>query len=102
MTVTKILATNAIVDPVFFFPTFYTFREILNVPSFADVDPVPCISRALSKYGENFLADWRNSWVIWIPAHCVTYGYVPPHLRMPWIALVSFGYVCVLSVSAKG
>ena len=22
---------------------------------------------------------------------------VPPHLRMPWIAVVSFGYVCLLS-----
>merc|ERR1719387_2068418 len=30
--VKKILATNLISDPVFFFPTFYTFREALARP----------------------------------------------------------------------
>ena len=64
MTVTKILATNAIVDPVFFFPTFYTMREVLNVPCFADVDPITCARLALAKYRDNCLEDWRNSWVI--------------------------------------
>ena len=37
--------------------------------------------------------------VVWIPAHCVTYGVVPPHLRMPWIAMLSFGYVSLLSAT---
>ena len=32
----------------------------------------------------------------------MTYGVLPPHLRMPWIALLSFGYLGVLSFTRGG
>ena len=34
---------------------------------------------------------------MWFPCHAVTYGLMPLHLRMPWVALVSFSYVGLLS-----
>ena len=34
---------------------------------------------------------------MWLPGHMVTYGLMPMHLRMVWIAAVSFGYLSLLS-----
>lgn len=97
MILMKIAATNLIVDPVIFFPIFYTMREAMNTERLLDVDLMNCFSTSMAKYRDNCKTDLINSWLIWVPAHCVTYAVVPVHLRMPWIAVVSFGYVCVLS-----
>ena len=81
-----------------------------------------CARNGLYKYSQNYWKDWTNSWMIWCalrkpalpcaPPHPWSAaekifvrrlpGYtgafvMPPHLRMPWIASVSFGYVCLLS-----
>jgi protein Mpv17 len=95
--VQKILATNLISDPVFFFPAFYTLRETLTKPSQALAAPQTVVYAALSKYRGRFLEDWRNTWMVWFPGHAVTYGVMPIHLRMPWVATLSFGYLCILS-----
>ena len=92
-TVQKILAANIIADPVFFFPTFYTLKEGLAQKR---VD-LGTVRVALSKYYDNCLEDWKNTWAVWLPGHAVTYGLMPPHLRMVWIASVSFGYLSLLS-----
>jgi protein Mpv17 len=97
MILMKIAATNLIVDPVIFFPIFYTMREAMNTERLLDVNLPHCFSTSMAKYRDNCVSDLINSWMIWVPAHCVTYTVVPVHLRMPWIAVVSFGYVCVLS-----
>jgi protein Mpv17 len=93
----KVAVTNLICDPCFFFPTFYCFREALASENLGDLDPSEFVPAALAKYKGNYWPDWVNSWLIWVPAHCITYGVCPPHLRMPWIAAVSFGYVSLLS-----
>lgn len=89
----KVLCTNAILDPVFFFPSFYTMKEGLTQQK---ID-TGVLGSALGQYQENYMTDWRNSWMVWLPAHTVTYGFVPVRWRMPWVATVSFGYVCLLS-----
>ena len=43
--------------------------------------------------------DIRNSWMVWIPGHIVTYGVMPPAFRLPWMSCLSFGYVGLLSVT---
>lgn len=95
-TLQKILAVNLVGDPVFFFPCFYTLKEMLaREPSeVLQFDTVRC---ALSNYYENCVVDWRNTWATWLPGHAVTYGVLPMHLRMPWVAGVSFGYLALLS-----
>lgn len=97
-TLSKIMATNLISDPVFFFPTFYTFREVCNTGTVGTDQ----FKNGMIKYSYNYWNDWLNSWTVWLPAHTVTYGLVPPHLRVPWIASVSFGYVCLLSSTRGG
>ena len=89
----KVAITNLFCDPVLFFPTFYTFREMLDRGHFE----ASCVTDGLTAYSRNITEDVRNSWAIWVPAHAVTYGIIPTHFRMPWIACVSFGYVGLLS-----
>jgi hypothetical protein len=89
----KVLASNLISDPVFFFPTFYTMREVINRGEFN----ASCVSDGVAKYAQNWQTDIFNSWMIWFPGYGLTYGVMPVHLRMPTVAAVSFGYVCLLS-----
>jgi protein Mpv17 len=95
--VQKILATNLISDPVFFFPTFYTLREAMARPREAVTAPASTVYAALCKYRKGYMLDWCNTWMVWFPGHAVTYGIMPLHLRMPWVASLSFGYLCILS-----
>lgn len=62
----KAFLANSIADPVFFFPTFYTMREVISTGALS----VDCMRKGLAKYSENYWDDWLNSWSIWIPAHC--------------------------------
>lgn len=36
-------------------------------------------------------------WAVWIPAQCLTFGVIPQHLRIPFVALVSFFWFIILS-----
>ena len=99
----KVAATNLLMDPLVFFPCFYTMREVMTGGGGDGgggggmrarlAAPVETVSAALGKYRTNMLVDWRNSWLVWVPAHCVTYGLCPVHLRISWMASVSFSYV---------
>ena len=89
----KIASVTMVADPFLFLPVFYIFKESIARER-VDVDT---ISHALHKQRENFVADVRNSLMLWIPGHCVTYGVLTPPLRLPWIACVSFVYVTILS-----
>ena len=53
----KVLASNFISDPVFFFPTFYTFREVINRGAFRP----SCFTDGLANYAANYRTDWVNS-----------------------------------------
>lgn len=122
----KVLGANVIGDPVFFFPTFYTMREVASTGTVS----MDCVRNGLAKYSANYWNDWVNSWSIWIPGYCVksvllllirallllwrsevpvlltqrrclfgrcSFRFVPVHMRMPFVATLSFGYVCLLS-----
>ena len=97
-TIQKVLAANLIADPVFFFPTFYTLKEALARPP-EEALRLDTVRVALNKYYTNCFVDWRNTWGVWFGGHVVTFGLMPMHLRMPWIAAVSFGYLSLLSVT---
>ena len=72
----KVFFANSIGDPVFFFPTFYTMREIVSTGTVS----MKCARDGLRKYSENYREDWLNSWSIWIPAHCIKSVIIPAAL----------------------
>lgn len=90
----KICGMNLLSDPLLFMPTFYIFKEAMSTGlAFAT------IKTALLSYKANCLFDWRNSWMVWFPGHAVTYGVMPTHKRIPWMAFVGFFYMIVLSIT---
>jgi hypothetical protein len=45
---------------------------------------------------------WKY-WAIWTPTQCITFSIVPEHLRIPFIAAVSFGWLILLSsITSRG
>lgn len=97
--VKKICAMNLISDPFLFLPVFYVFKQFL-----ADGGNMSLgiIKAAISTYKANALVDLRNSWMVWFPGHAVTYGVMPQHKRIPWMAFLSLFYMIVLSLTRGG
>jgi hypothetical protein len=93
--VAKILGMNLLSDPLLFFPSFYIFQTFLEQRQLA-------VGAAMDRYSQNCWSDWRNSWVVWMPGHAITYGVMPPHRRIPWMAFLSFFYMCILSFTRGG
>lgn len=91
----KMVGMNFISDPLCFFPVFYIFKESMTRGEMA-------VRAALEQYSQHYLQDWRNSWLVWVPGHAVTYGVMPPHKRIPWMAFLSFFYMCILSLTRGG
>ena len=91
----KVLLMNFVCDPLLFFPAFYTMREAMATQALDG----STVTAALAKYRANCWADWRTTWSIWLAGHAVTWGIMPRHLRMPWVAGLSFAYVAVLSAT---
>lgn len=89
----KVLATNFVLDPCLFYPAFYTIKEALATETLR----LDTVRTALANYGDNWKVDVRNNCAFWLPGHAVTYGLCPLHLRMPWVAAMSVGYVGLLS-----
>jgi len=51
---------------------------------------------------ERYVADAKRDllvkyWILWGPVQCLTFGMVPPQWRVPFIALVSFFWLLILS-----
>mmetsp|Transcript_13720 Transcript_13720/g.33215 ORF Transcript_13720/g.33215 Transcript_13720/m.33215 type:complete len:258 (-) Transcript_13720:132-905(-) len=96
--ISKIFGMNLLSDPILFMPTFYIFKEVMTQGSFG----LATVKAALMGYKANCLMDWRNSWMVWFPGHTITYGVMKPHQRIPWMAFLSFFYMCVLSITRGG
>jgi hypothetical protein len=57
------------------------------------------VAAGLIKYKDDVLHRnlLRNYWALWIPVQSLTFGVVPPHYRVVFMALISFGWVYNLS-----
>lgn len=56
------------------------------------------MSYAVDKYQNEVWDSVQTLWKIWIPAQLVNFAFVPRHLRVPYVAGVSFLWTVVLSV----
>jgi len=93
----KICGMNFLSDPILFMPSFYIFKEVMTRGI-----GMATVRAALAGYKANCLSDWRNSWLVWFPGHAITYGVMKPHQRIPWMAFLSFFYMCILSLTRGG
>jgi hypothetical protein len=106
---------NLLSDPFLFLPVFYTFKQFSSGLVTAAADGTASggltgvvgatssiVKAAITTYKTNAFVDLRNSWMVWFPGHAVTYGLMPSHKRIPWMAFLSLFYMIILSLTRGG
>ncbi|GAB5366336.1 hypothetical protein AAMO2058_001135300 [Amorphochlora amoebiformis] len=81
--------------PFVYMPAYYTLKEAIL--SHDDGPILDKIKAGLTKYRKNLSEDWAAALKIWIPADLINFGLMPMHMRLPFMAFVSFGWTCLLS-----
>jgi Mpv17 / PMP22 family len=98
----------ALIGPFLCLPTAYVVMSIFtrhddteNLPLLAAARNT--LSAALTKYKEDVVHRnlLRNYWALWIPVQSLTFGVVPPHYRVAFVAMISFAWVYNLSSVAS-
>lgn len=56
------------------------------------------LSSAVEKYKSEIWESVQALWKVWVPAQMINFAFVPRHLRIPYVAAVSFGWTVILSV----
>ena len=80
--------------PFMYLPSFYVVRELIFALGDGTVEqPAQDISEVLrnsfQEYKSKLAEDAVASCKIFIPAHVVTFGFLPVHFRVPWILVRS-------------
>lgn len=99
---------DILIHPIWFFPMYYTLKEMLcGKPNLFDgASPGALATTALGRYWRNNfdvsnpdgrLSDWIAFWKIWVVGDVVVYGLCPMWARLPMNHVFSFVYICVLS-----
>ena len=85
----KVVVDQLILTPFLCLPAAYIVRALVFRSSVRD---------ALSRYVSDAKKDllWKY-WLIWTPTQCLTFSVVPVHLRIAFIASVSFFWFILLS-----
>lgn len=99
VTVTSVLAKagmeNFILAPFFCLPCVYTIKSLLEGAG---------ATAGLEKYWDHIFSQQIliKYWSLWGPVQIFNFAVVPEHLRVPFSAIVSFFWVCILSgISSK-
>ncbi|KAI3428562.1 hypothetical protein D9Q98_007384 [Chlorella vulgaris] len=85
----KTFLDQAVHHPLIYFPVFFSIK--------AGVSGQP-LSSAVTKYRTEIWDSLKALWMVWVPAQLVNFAFVPKHLRIPYVAAVSFGWTVILSV----
>ena len=101
LTVLSEVAANAlVVGPMLGLPVAYLTKALVIHPT----DGNPLIE-GLKRYAEDVQIKGLliKYWALWVPVQGITFAYVPEHLRITFMAFVSFFWFVILSVvSADG
>lgn len=85
----KVLFDQLVLTPFLCLPVAYVMKAIAFRYSVAE---------GLRRYFADAKRDLLlKYWAIWTPVQCVTFGFVPAELRIPFIAVVSFFWLIILS-----
>ena len=86
---TKVIVDQLVLTPFLCLPVAYLFKGLV-------------FGKAPADEMRRYIADARQGlllkyWLIWTPAQCLTFGVVPAQWRIPFIAIVSFFWLILLS-----
>ena len=96
LTVLSEVAANAlIVGPMLGLPVAYLTKALVIHPT--DGNP---LAEGLKRYAEDVQIKGLllKYWALWVPVQGITFAYVPEHLRITFMAFVSFFWFVILSV----
>ncbi|KAG2452896.1 hypothetical protein HYH02_002240 [Chlamydomonas schloesseri] len=85
----KVFIDQCIHHPLLYFPCFYSLKGM--------VEGRP-LEESFADYKEHLWDNCKALWMIWVPAQMVNFTVVPLHLRIPFVAGVSFAWTVVISV----
>lgn len=88
--------------PFMFYPVYYVIKEVLHTDLSASDIQTPFIFRALGHWRTNFYDDMKTSWMIWWPCNMINFGFMPMHMRVPFMAVCSFVFCVCISVARGG
>jgi len=85
----KVFIDQAIHHPFLYFPTFFGIKAVVSGKP---------LSTAVTKYQTEIWDSVKALWSVWVPLQLINFAFVPRHLRVPYVAAVSFGWTIILSV----
>lgn len=92
----KVLCDSLVVTPFICLPVAYLVKSVIFQYS-----PKEAMRRYSDDVSNNGLL--VKYWSLWAPVQCLTFGVVPQHWRIVFIAFVSFFWLIIFSsISAKG
>ena len=95
VTVLKQVALDQFVHhPFVLFPCFYCVKETIERGGAFGADTARA---ALRKYRANIAEDCRVCWQTWVPAFLFNFSVCPMWARIPFVAVVSFGFTTYFS-----
>lgn len=84
------------VGVIFFFPLYYYIYEYAEaIVALRSLGPVA--ARATSKMQSEIISVLMTNWAVWIPAQIITFSFIPEHLRVVVVNVVSVfwnAYLC--------
>eukprot|EP00580_Thalassiosira_gravida_P003184 CAMPEP_0201618146 /NCGR_PEP_ID=MMETSP0492-20130828/38179_1 /ASSEMBLY_ACC=CAM_ASM_000837 /TAXON_ID=420259 /ORGANISM="Thalassiosira gravida, Strain GMp14c1" /LENGTH=209 /DNA_ID=CAMNT_0048086631 /DNA_START=318 /DNA_END=947 /DNA_ORIENTATION=+ len=94
--ISKVLCDSMFVTPFICLPVAYVVKSVIFQYSLIE---------AFTRYKDDVLNNGLlvKYWSLWVPVQCLTFGVVPQHLRIVFIAFVSFFWLIIFSsIAAKG
>jgi Ca2+-binding EF-hand superfamily protein len=86
--------------PFLFLPAYYLFHEvILGSSEIRQAKEQTIISSSFAEWKRNIVNDVKGSLSVWVPAGFANFAFVPMHLRVPVMGVISFFYCAFVSYS---
>jgi len=95
----QVVADNLIFAPLLCLPIAYVFKAAFT----SEEVNWEAIAQGLQKYIDDVTNKgllWKY-WSLWIPVQFMTFGVIPAHFRVVFVAAVSFFWICILSTIAS-
>lgn len=89
--VEQVALDMALISPLLCLPVAYLMKSSMNAEE--------SLRQGLEKYWTHVQEEGLlvKYWMLWIPVQTLTFGVIPQHLRIPFIAAVSFLWLMILS-----
>ena len=91
-----VIVDNLIAAPFLCLPVAYIFKTAFTTDDDLSLDT---LKESLNKYISDVMERGLlfKYWSIWLPVQFLTFGVIPEHFRVTFVALVSFFWIAILS-----